>query len=233
MDLIHHLTNTLLHLSPSSVNDLANYIGPAKLYVVLFAIIFCETGLVIWPFLPGDSLLFAVGAVCASSPSIKLPTVAMLMIVAANMGDIVNYTIGYRIGPAIFNSNTKLLNRKHLEEAHAFYEKYGRMTIILARFVPIVRTFAPFVAGIGRMGFLQFETFSIIGGAAWVLICLTAGFLLAQNPFVQKHFQLIVLAIVFVSIIPPVVQFLRRKKTSGFEVMPTSPPTSASSDSAT
>jgi membrane-associated protein len=213
MDLLHHLVNTLLHLSPASVNDLAGYIGPAKLYAVLFVIIFCETGLVIWPFLPGDSLLFAVGAVCAISNAISFPVVAVLLIVAANAGDIVNYTLGYRIGPKVFHGESKLLNKKHLTEAHEFYEKYGRLTIILARFVPIVRTFAPFVAGIGQMGFLKFEVFSIVGGALWVSICLTCGFTLAHNEFVQKHFQIVILAIVGVSLIPPVVQYLKTRRS--------------------
>jgi membrane-associated protein len=176
MDFLYLLINTLLHLSPASVNYLATYIGPGPMYAVLFAIIFCETGLVIWPFLPGDSLLFAVGAVCAISDAISFPIVAVLLIVAANLGDIVNYTLGYRLGPKVFHGESKLLNKKHLAEAHAFYEKYGRMTIILARFVPIVRTFAPFVAGIGQMSFFNFELFSIVGGAAWVLICLTCGY---------------------------------------------------------
>ena len=213
MDLIHQVFHTLLHLTPQSVNDLATSIGPT-LYVVLFAIIFCETGLVVMPFLPGDSLLFAVGAVCATSEAVKFPIVAVSLIVAANLGDLVNYTLGSQLGPKVFNSESRLLNKHHLQEAHAFYEKYGRMTIILARFVPIVRTFAPFVAGIGRMPFVAFETFSIVGGAAWVLICLGAGYGLAQNAFVQKHFQLIVLAIVFVSVLPPVVKFLQTRKTA-------------------
>jgi membrane-associated protein len=214
MDFLHHLINTLLHLSPASVNDLANYVGPGPMYAVLFAIIFCETGLVIWPFLPGDSLLFAVGAVCAISNAISFPIVAVLLIVAANSGDIVNYTLGYRLGPKVFHGESKLLNKKHLIEAHEFYEKYGRLTIILARFVPIVRTFAPFVAGIGQMGFLKFEIFSIIGGALWVLICLTCGYELANNLFVQKHFQIVILAIVAVSLIPPVVQYLKTRRSS-------------------
>jgi membrane-associated protein len=214
MDFLHHLINTLLHLSPTSVNDLANYIGPVPMYAVLFAIIFCETGLVIWPFLPGDSLLFAVGAVCAISNAISFPTVAILLIVAANLGDVVNYSIGAWLGPAVFRGESKLLNKKHLTEAHEFYEKYGRLTIILARFVPIVRTFAPFVAGIGKMSFWRFELISILGGAGWVLICLTAGYELAHVEFVQKHFELVVLAIIAVSLIPPVVQFLKQRKNS-------------------
>jgi membrane-associated protein len=218
MDFLHHLINTLLHLSPASVNDLANYVGPGPMYAVLFAIIFCETGLVILPFLPGDSLLFAVGAVCAISNAISFPIVAVLLIVAANAGDLVNYTLGYRIGPKVFHGESKLLNKKHLAEAHAFYEKYGRMTIILARFVPIVRTFAPFVAGIGQMAFLNFELFSIVGGAAWVLICLTAGYELAHVQFVQKHFEIVILAIVGVSILPPVVQYLKQRKADPAKV---------------
>ena len=153
MDLLQSL-QTLIHLSPDSINALADQVGP-WLYVILFLIIFAETGLVALPFLPGDSLLFAVGAVAANPDSpINLPLTAVLLIVAAVVGDAVNYAIGYRLGPRVFAyENSWLLNKKHLDEAHRFYEQYGGKTIILARFMPIVRTFAPFVAGIGKMNY--------------------------------------------------------------------------------
>jgi membrane-associated protein len=219
MDFLQHLYQTLRHLNPDSVRDFAQYVGP-WLYVVLFAIVFCETGLVVWPFLPGDSLLFTVGAVAATG-GISFPLAAVLMCLAANCGDLINYTIGYRLGPKVFSSeSSRLLNKKHLQEAHAFYERYGKKTIIIARFVPIIRTFAPFVAGIGRMHFLTFALFSVTGGVFWVLTCLTAGYLLGQVDFVKKHFEVIVIAIVVISVIPAAVEFIkaRRSRARGFEV---------------
>lgn len=213
MEFFEHLYNTLRHLNPDTVRDFAHYVGPA-LYVVLFAIVFCETGLVILPFLPGDSLLFTVGAVAASE-GISLPLAAVLMIVAANCGDLVNYTIGYRLGPKVFKSeNSRLLNKKHLLEAQKFYETHGSKTIILARFVPIIRTFAPFVAGIGRMRFAQFALYSVSGGILWVCLCLSAGYFLGSFDFVKKHFELIILAIVFISVLPAVIHFIQARKAS-------------------
>ena len=164
--LLQKLVDTLIHLSPDSVNSFAHAAGP-WLYVVLFAIVFAETGLVVTPFLPGDSLLFAIGAVAAYPDSpINLPLTAGLLIAAAVIGDAVNYFIGYRLGPQVFHSEKSfLLNKKHLNEAQAFYEKYGAKTIILARFVPIVRTFAPFVAGIGRMNYARFALFNVVAAS--------------------------------------------------------------------
>ena len=151
-------------------------IGPTSVYVVLFAILFCETGLVITPFLPGDSLLFAVGAICASdSSALSLVVMIPLLILAAVTGDAVNYWIGAKIGPKVFKSESSpWLNKKHLDRAQGFYEKYGAKTIILARFVPIVRTFAPFVAGIGKMHFGRFWLYNVVGGAVWVTLFLVA-----------------------------------------------------------
>src|SRR5829696_4963416 len=171
MEFLRLLFHTLLHLSPDSMNTLAHSVGH-WLYLVLFAIVFAETGLVAVPFLPGDSLLFAVGAVAANPGSpISLPLIAALLIVAAVVGDAVNYAIGYRLGPKVFSrEDSRLLNKKHLVEAHQFYERYGEKTIFLARFVPIVRTFAPFVAGIGRMNYSYFFSYNIFGGIVWVLL---------------------------------------------------------------
>jgi membrane-associated protein len=213
MDFLQHLYTTLRHLNPDSVSDFAHYMGPG-LYVVFFAIIFCETGLVIWPFLPGDSLLFTIGAVAATG-GINLPLTAVLLCVAANCGDLVNYTIGNRIGPKIFASErSKFLNKKHLVEAHEFYEKYGPKTIIIARFVPIIRTFAPFVAGIGKMRFITFELYSICGGVFWVLACLFAGYKLGSVDFIKKHFEIMILAVIIISLIPVAIEFLRAKSKS-------------------
>lgn len=195
---------------PVYLNTLAGSMGNG-FYVLLFAIIFIETGLVVMPFLPGDSLLFAVGALAASENSpVSLPLVAGLLIVAAVLGDAVNYAIGYRLGPKVFSrEDSKLLNKKHLLEAQRFYDKYGGKTIIIARFVPIVRTFAPFVAGIGRMSYPRFALFNVVGGVLWVLTCLIAGRLFGGVQFVKDHFELVALAIVFISILPILIELAR------------------------
>jgi membrane-associated protein len=218
MEFLHQLYLTLRHLDPDHVRQFAQYMGPA-LYAVFFAIIFCETGLVVWPFLPGDSLLFTIGAVAATG-GINLPLIAVLLCVAANCGDLLNYTIGYNIGPKIFaGERSRFLNKKHLLDAHAFYEKYGRKTIILARFVPIIRTFAPFVAGIAQMRFIEFEMFSLAGGIFWVLACLFAGYSLGNIDFVKKHFEIMILAIVVISVIPAIVEFIKARKHSSKEMV--------------
>jgi membrane-associated protein len=216
MEFIRHVVYALVNLSPESMNELANYVGPS-LYVVIFAIIFAETGLVVAPFLPGDSLLFAVGAVAAHSDSpINLTLMAILLIAAAVSGDALNYWIGLLVGPKIFSRDkTWLLNKKHLLEAQRFYEKHGGKTIILARFVPIVRTFAPFVAGIGRMRYRWFAIYNVIGGALWVLLFLVAGWWFGGRAIVQQNFRLVILGIIFVSVLPMAVEFvlaLVRKK---------------------
>ena len=211
MDFPRQIIHTVFSLAkPDTLNHLAQSLGPG-LYVVLFAVIFAETGLVAVPFLPGDSLLFAVGAVSAypNSP-INLPMTAVLLVAAAVVGDAVNYFIGYKLGPKVFASEGSwLLNKKHLEEAQKFYDKHGGKTIILARFVPIVRTFAPFVAGVGRMNYGRFLLFNLTGGMAWVLICLGAGWGFGSRPFVQKNFELVLVAIVLISVLPVGVEFLR------------------------
>src|SRR3954471_23105067 len=212
MELLRSLTQTLMHLSPETMNALAHQLGHG-LYVVLFLIIFAETGLVAVPFLPGDSLLFAVGAVAASAGSpINLPLTAVLLIVAAVVGDAVNYAIGYRVGPKIFSrEDSWLLNKKHLNEAHRFYEQYGGKTIILARFMPIVRTFAPFVAGIGEMNYAKFALYNVTGGIAWVLSFLIGGWWFGGREVIQKNFKLVILAIIVISVLPAFIEFLRHK----------------------
>jgi membrane-associated protein len=212
MEFLHKLFDTLVHLSPESMNGLAEYVGP-WMYVVLFAIVFAETGLVICPFLPGDSLLFAVGAVAATAGSpINLPMTGILLVVAAVLGDAVNYMLGYGFGPLVFSrENSWWLNKKHLLEAQRFYDKYGGKTIILARFVPIVRTFAPFVAGIGRMNYFRFALYNVTGGALWVLTFLLAGWWFGSRTFVQKQFHYVILAIILVSVLPAVVEVLRAR----------------------
>lgn len=186
--------------------------GTPGLYGLMCTIVFCETGLVVTPFLPGDSLLFFVGAKSASNIGINPLVIGPLLILAALAGDNVNYWLGRRLGPAVFKrESSRLLNKKHLTRAHEFYEKYGSKTIILARFVPIVRTFAPFVAGIGRMNYARFLVFSIVGAIAWVTICISAGYYFGQFEFVKKRFEVVVVAIVVISVLPMVIEYLRAR----------------------
>jgi membrane-associated protein len=173
-------------------------------YAVLFLIIFCETGLVVTPFLPGDSLLFAAGALAAldQQKTLHLGVLLVVLSIAAVLGDTVNYWIGRWVGPRAFSGNIKFLKQQHLVKTQLFYERYGGKTIILARFVPIVRTFAPFVAGIGVMNYAQFLYYNIVGGIAWVVICTTAGYWLGNLWPFNEHFEFVVLAIVLVSVLP-------------------------------
>jgi membrane-associated protein len=214
MDMLRAVMHFLQRLTnPQSLAVITGDMGP-WVYVLMFAIIFCETGLVILPFLPGDSLLFALGALGAI-PGIpmNLWLMAGLLILAAILGDGVNYAIGRRLGPAVFHrEDSRWLNRKHLEAAHAFYEKYGGKTIILARFVPIVRTFAPFVAGIGRMHYPHFALFNITGAFLWVGSIMGAGRLFGGIPWVQRNFEAVIVAIIVISVLPAVFEFLKAKR---------------------
>ena len=187
------------------------------LYLVLFLVIFCETGLVVTPFLPGDSLLFAVGALTALDGSpLKIAVIIPMLIIAAVLGDAVNYSIGRRIGPRVFfRENSRLLNKKHLLRTQAFYEKYGGKTIIIARFVPIVRTFAPFVAGVGQMVYRRFFAFNVVGAVAWVVLFIPAGYFFGNLPFVQKQFHYVILAIIVLSVLPAVFEIWRERKQRG------------------
>jgi membrane-associated protein len=212
IDLFLHLD---LHL-----NHYAGLLGP-WLYVVLFLIIFCETGLVVTPILPGDSLLFAVGALAATEGSaLRLDLLIILLISAAVLGDAVNYFIGYIVGPRVFRSEQSwLFNKKHLMRTQHFYEKYGGKTIILARFIPIIRTFAPFVAGIGRMQYRRFFQFNVVGGVAWVLMFLLAGYCLGEA--VKGYFTIIIGAIIVISVVPAILEYVltrRRERKQGSPV---------------
>src|SRR6516162_1488811 len=214
MELIQQFIDYFLHVD-RYLDQLAVTMGP-WLYVILFAIIFCETGLVVTPILPGDSLLFAVGALASSDGSrLSMPLLFALLVAAAVVGDAVNYAIGYRLGPKVFKyEQSWFFNKKHLERAQAFYEKYGSKTIILARFVPIVRTFAPFVAGIGKMRYPRFLLYNCIGAVAWVAICLWSGYFFGGLDWVKNNFELVVLAIVFISVLPILVEFLLARRRS-------------------
>jgi membrane-associated protein len=204
---LSELLEYFLHPQPH-LHYLMQWMGPG-FYGLLFAIIFCETGLVVTPILPGDSLLFAVGALAAGDSPLSMLLLFGLLVAAAVIGDAVNYAIGYRLGPKVFKyEQSWFFNKKHLLRAQEFYEKYGSKTIILARFVPIVRTFAPFVAGIGQMRYPRFFLYNCVGAVAWVAICLWSGYYFGTRPWVTRHFELVVLAIVFVSVLPMVVEFL-------------------------
>lgn len=181
------------------------------IYAILFLIVFAETGLVIAPLLPGDSLLFAAGTLCALG-NLHVGLLMVLLFMAAVLGDSLNYAIGKKVGEKLFTSKTsRFLNRKHLDRAHAFYEKYGGKTIILARFMPIIRTFAPFVAGIGSMTYGKFFLYNVVGAALWVGSFTMLGFVFSQQPLVKNNFSLVVLAIIIVSIIPAFVEIVRAR----------------------
>lgn len=206
---LKELLHPILHLDEALPQWAASY-GP-WIYVILFLIVFCETGLVVTPFLPGDSLLFAAGAVAATAPgSLNVHFVVLLLIVAAIIGDGVNYHIGAWLGDRVRNGN-RFIKKAHLDRTHAFYETYGAKTIIIARFVPIVRTFAPFVAGIGRMSYAKFFTYNVVGAIIWVVSLTYAGYALGNVPFVKKNFEIVILAIIVLSILPAVFEILRAK----------------------
>lgn len=188
--------------------------GPVWLYAIVIGIVFCETGLVVLPFLPGDSLLFALGALCASeNPQLSLSVLIPTLIGAAILGDALNYWIGSKIGPRVFRSEKSWwLNKDHLLRAQSFYDKYGAKTIVLARFVPIVRTFAPFVAGIGKMNFVKFWMYNITGGVLWVVTFLIAGYFFGNLEFVKKNFGWVTIGIIVLSVIPILWEWILHKR---------------------
>jgi membrane-associated protein len=209
LDLIKKLIDFILHIDVHLAEIIADF--GVWTYGILFLIIFAETGLVVTPFLPGDSLLFAAGAFCAKPETgLNVHLMAVLLFVAAVIGDSLNYAIGARLGPAVFKrEDSRFLRRKHLERAHAFFEKYGGRAIILARFVPIVRTFVPFVAGVGHMDYRRFLLFNVVGGFIWIYFLTYAGYLFGGAEFVQKNFKLVILAIIFLSVLPMVFEAWR------------------------
>jgi len=215
MDLFHEIVHNFFHLNDwlkVQAGDLGGW-----LYLFLFVIIFCETGLVVTPILPGDSLLFAVGALAASADSpLSMPLLFIMLSAAAVIGDAVNYGIGFKLGPKVFRyEQSWFFNKKHLLRAQEFYEKYGSKTIVLARFMPIIRTFAPFVAGIGKMNYGRFALYNVLGGAAWVLICLLGGYFFGRIEWVEKNFEVVVVAIVLISVMPMAVEYyLGRRRRS-------------------
>jgi len=210
MDLVHFFVDFFLHLDKHLAEVIQAY--GTWTYALLFSIVFLETGLVVTPLLPGDSLLFAAGSFAALG-ALDVGLLFVLLSVAAILGDTLNYTIGHYLGPKVFHyPKSRFFNPEHLRQTHTFYEKYGGKTIIIARFVPIVRTFAPFVAGIGAMSYGRFLAYNVVGGVLWVAICLFAGYFFGNLPFVKKNFSLVIVGIVLVSILPAVVEYLRHRR---------------------
>lgn len=209
MDLITTFIDIFLHLDRHLGAVIQSY--GIWTYLILFLIIFCETGLVITPILPGDSLLFAAGAFAAIG-ALEVMWLFFLLSVAAIAGDTLNYSIGSYMGPRIFHKEkVRFLNREYLDRTHRFYERHGGKTIIFARFMPIIRTFAPFVAGIGRMTYLHFLSYNVIGGIIWIAVFVFGGFFFGNIPLVKKNFTLVILVIIFLSILPGVIEFIRHR----------------------
>jgi membrane-associated protein len=210
MDLLPRIIDLFLHLD-QHLGQLISQYGTWT-HLILFLIIFCETGLVITPFLPGDSLLFAAGTFAALG-ALDLGLLVLLLIVAAIVGDTVNYWIGAYIGPRAFSGDIRFLRKEYLERTHAFYEKHGGKTIIMARFVPIIRTFAPFVAGVGGMSYPRFITYNVVGAVLWVGLFVLGGYFFGNISVVRENFTLVILAIIAISVLPIVVEALRARRS--------------------
>lgn len=214
MEVIHTVIDFILHIDVHLQAMVAQY--GVWIYAILFLILFCETGLVVTPFLPGDSLLFVAGALAAIPDSaLNVHVMALLLCAAAIIGDAVNYTIGRLFGNKLFsNPNSKIFRRSYLDKTHQFYERHGGKTIILARFVPIVRTFAPFVAGMGKMSYRHFALFNVVGGILWVVLFSYAGYFFGNLPAIQKNLHYLIIAIILVSVLPGVVEVLRHRRAA-------------------
>ncbi|MCK9368410.1 VTT domain-containing protein [Candidatus Dojkabacteria bacterium] len=209
MQTILNLFNIFLHID-KYLSLVIDKFGSFS-YLIIFLVIFCETGLVITPFLPGDSFLFAAGALTASLGSFNIWLLWILLILAAFLGDTVNYWIGYKVGPVAFSGKVKFLKKEYLDRAQGFYEKYGGKAIILSRFIPIIRTFAPFVAGIGKMKYTKFISYNFIGGFVWVSLFLWVGYFFGNITFIKNNFEFVALGIIFISLIPIVVEAIKSK----------------------
>jgi membrane-associated protein len=209
MDIINYLIDLFLNLDVH-LNELILQYGTYT-YIILFLVIFAETGFVFTPFLPGDSLLFAAGTFAAMG-SFNPHLLFVVLSIAAVLGDTVNYWIGHYIGEKIFDRFPKILKREYLDRTHQFYEKHGGKTIIIARFVPIVRTFAPFVAGVGSMTYSKFISYNVIGGILWVALFVYGGYFFGNLSFVKNNFSIVIIGIIFISILPGVIEYLRQKR---------------------
>jgi len=209
MDFVRTLTDLFLHLDQHLADVIQRY--GAYTYGLLALVVFLETGLVVTPFLPGDSLLFAAGSF-AGLGVLRLWPLFFLVTAAAILGDTVNYAIGAFLGPKVFHyQRSRLFNPEHLVKTHAFYEKYGGKTIIIARFIPIIRTFAPFVAGVGKMSYAHFLSFNVVGGVLWCAVCVFSGYFFGNLPLVKKNFSLVILAIIAISVLPALIEYLRHR----------------------
>jgi membrane-associated protein len=214
MEIIQNLIDLFVHLDEHLNTIIVRFGGWT--YLILFLVIFAETGFVVTPFLPGDSLLFAVGAIAANGV-LRIEWIIPLLLAAAILGDSVNYAIGHYIGPRVFTDQVRFLKKEHLEKTQAFYVKHGGKTIILARFIPIIRTFAPFVAGIGAMSYSRFILFNVVGALLWVPLFSLAGYFFGNLPFVQENFEYVILAIIFLSVLPAVWEFLKERRAGRAE----------------
>jgi membrane-associated protein len=210
MDLLRSVIDLFLHLDQHLSRVIADY--GVWTHLILFVIVFAETGLVVTPFLPGDSLLFAAGTFAALG-SLDLWLVVVLLVAAAILGDTVNYWVGAWVGPRAFGGNIRFLRKDYLDRTHAFYEKHGGKTVILARFVPIIRTFAPFVAGVGAMSYPKFITYNVVGAVLWVGLFVPAGYFFGNIPAVRKNFTLVILAIIALSVLPIAVEAIRSRRS--------------------
>jgi len=210
MTVISFLIDFILHMD--------RYLGQIVIdtglwtYAILFVVIFIETGLVVTPFLPGDSILFAAGALIAAQGVLDIKVLYLLMVLAAVLGDTANYWIGHTLGPRVFHEKSRFFKKEYLDRTHTFYEKHGNMTIFLARFIPIIRTFAPFVAGIGEMKYGHFISYNVVGGIIWPALFLFGGYFFGNIAFIKNHFSLVVIAIVLISLLPAVIEVLRNRK---------------------
>lgn len=211
MDFLTYFVDLFLHLDVHLTQAVQQY--GTWTYALLFVIIFCETGLVVTPILPGDSLLFAAGSLAALG-ALDPMLLIVLLSAAAILGDQVNYHAGHYFGARIFKPDARVLKTEHLERTHRFYEKYGSKTIVIARFVPIVRTFAPFVAGMGSMSYRRFVSYNVAGGVLWVVVCVMSGYLFGNIPIVQDNFTLVILAIIFVSLLPAIIGMVSARRES-------------------
>jgi membrane-associated protein len=209
MDLVHMFFDYFMHLDRHLSVVIQTY--GMWTYLILFLIVFCETGLVVTPILPGDSLLFAAGAFAATG-ALRAQPLFVLLSMAAVAGDTVNYWAGKMVGPKIFQQQKiRFMKKEYLDRTHEFYERHGGKTIIIARFVPIIRTFAPFVAGIGRMTYLRFLSYNVVGGVAWIALFIFGGYFFGNIPIVKRNFTLVIIAIIFVSILPGIIEFARQR----------------------
>jgi membrane-associated protein len=217
MNVISHLIDLILHLDNYLGEIIQNY--GTWTYLIMFFMIFMETGFVVTPFLPGDSLIFAAGAF-AGLGYLKVGILFAVLGLAAIAGDTANYWIGHFIGPRAFSGNVRFLKKEYLDRTHAFYEKYGGKTIILARFIPIIRTFAPFVAGVGAMTYPKFIAYNVIGGLAWVALFTFGGYFFGNLPVVQENFTFVILAIIFISILPAIIEVIRSRQEARKQPQP-------------